>query len=160
MAVSSYPPLQLTAARIAAAGGLVGQSAVLQADFPKVNNTFSNVTDLTLTLTAGNWYRVTAQLAWSNGLTSGALDFTGGSLTATGVSGSYVVTDLSSLVIEGSSFTSLGELLFSDNDTGTLILLDFTIQVNAGGTMIPRFKQAVTDAGNPVTLNKYSTITA
>ncbi len=36
-------------------------SAVLSADFPKTNQTLANVTGLTLTLTAGHWYRVTGQ---------------------------------------------------------------------------------------------------
>lgn len=135
-------------------------SAVLQSDFTKTNNTLASVTDLTLNLEAGKWYRITGQLTEAGPTSGGTLDFAGGTVTATGVSGNAVGFDDNSGSLLAISIASLGgaTLNVSSGDIAYWNF-DFTIQVNAGGTLIPRFAQDVTDA-DPSTLRKYATIQA
>lgn len=148
----------LTPAAIAAAGGLIGQTAVLQADFPKTNQTFSVVTgwSTTVTLTAGKTYRVSGQFHWLDAAVSGKTDFGGGSVTATGTGGfAFVTDDNGSTPFEIDALTGS---FFGGLDGNAFVSFDFTIQVNAGGSLIPRFAQVTTDVGAS-TLLKYSTYT-
>ncbi len=135
------------------------QSAVLQADFPKTNNTLTAVPDLTLNLTAGHWYRVTGQVVVTDLNNAGEkMDLGGGSATITAMEGSSWAFASGVLgVLEVTTLTT--EMFGGFTDSPVLMTFDVTIQVNAGGTLIPRFAQAATDA-QATTLLKYATITA
>lgn len=133
-------------------------SAVLQADFPKTNDTLANVTGLTLTLEAGKWYRITGRVNWSaDDSVGGKIDFAGGSATATGVSGLAQANDsatANNAILIDALTSTIGVASFP-----AAVYFDFTIQVDAGGTFIPRFAQNTTDAAAS-NLLKYSTINA
>ncbi len=150
MAVKIYPP-QVSD----------GQSKVLAADFPKTNQTLTAVTGLTLNLDTGHWYLVTGELYYDGGVTGAQFDLAGGSATATGIVGE----DLS--WVDGVAYvnpivalnSALGPASNAGGFTGLTLSFVTTIQVNAGGTFIPRFAQVTTDVG-AATLKKYSTLTA
>jgi len=129
------------------------QSAVLEADFPKTNNTFANVTDLTLNLEAGRWYRITGVVRIFAEVVGARLDFQGGTAILVGQSdfiigyqgGSFALADPSTLVINAGA--------------DAYFQINLQVQVDTGGTFIPRFRQHTTDA-TASTLLKYSTIQA
>lgn len=133
------------------------QSAVLEADFPKTNDTFANVTDLTLTLTAGHWYRVTGYLDMFSDVVGSLFDFNGGSATITGMNGMTVGLDDGTIALL--PLQNLTDSLISSYGAAAFYQVDFIVQINAGGTLIPRFRQASTDA-TPNFVKKYSTIQA
>lgn len=133
------------------------QTAVLEADFPKTNTTPANVTDLTLNLEAGHWYRITGRLETSNDGSGGALlDFNAGTCTLTEMRGFAIgsLAGFQALDMNGRTDNLFGGVI----DSGTM-LLDITVQVDQGGTLIPRFALAVADV-DPSTLKKYTTIQA
>jgi len=134
-------------------------SAVLQSDFPKTNDTLSNVTDLTLNLEAGKWYRVTGQFSILCSVGGGVVDFDGGTATAIGLGGYGFGTSLDDDLAHPNALSSFSSTILGMDLNDTYASFDFTVQVNAGGTLIPRFAQAATDA-SPSTLLKYSTIQA
>lgn len=140
------------------------QTAVLTADFQKVNQTLANVTDLTLTgLVAGRWYQITITGTVEGGATAGAvIDFAGGTATATGVRGSIQSFDFDAPGFAGGGIITALNTAINLSITNTLGAFtgSFTIQVDAGGTLIPRFAQQVTNAGEPSTLKKYATLQA
>lgn len=141
------------AAAIAAAGGLIGQTAVLQADFPKTNDTLSVVTGWStpITLTAGKTYEVQTAFWMVGGGSGWLLDFVGGSVTATGAvgRGNYIPVQL-----DDTELTNFSTPLAASTDGG--LFLTFIIQVSAGGTLIPRLSQQVTDV-TAAKILKYST---
>jgi hypothetical protein len=123
------------------------QTAVLEADFPKDDDTLTAVTDLTLTLLAGHWYRVNGQFV-VNGSSGGGvkIDFGGGSATATAAFGGYLTFDALNGQAAGGPIISLTYVFAGAFEDYMSVSFDFTVQVNAGGTLIPRFAQATTDA--------------
>lgn len=134
----------------------MSRSAVVTADFTKINNTFANVTDLTFNVLAGHWYRVQGRFnTETSGFSSalGRIDMNGGSATVVGVSGVFSVG--------GQDYSHVGlatEILLGDGVLD-LVLLDTTVEINAAGTLIFRFAQATTDPDGVATLYKYSTVT-
>lgn len=136
------------------------QTAVLTADFPKDNDTLANVTDLTLTgLLAGHWYQVTGRVASSSPAVGWQLGFNGGTVTATGLSGGYLLRNNDNSLNEGANLSALTDLIVASSADPSFALFDFTIQVNAAGTLIMQFAQNTTNA-TPTPLLKYATIQA
>ena len=138
-------------------------AAYLTADFSKTNATLANVTDLSLTLVAGKIYQVTFNgLAVSSGTGGNIMDFNGGSATITGApNGMSRSDDYNSGVYESRQFLLLTDGPRGGASSGVNIGFEvtFTIEVNAGGTLIPRFAQQVTNASASKLL-KYATLTA
>lgn len=139
------------------------QTAVLTADFPKTNDTLAAVTgwSTTITLEAGKTYRVTGQcVTFSDTVGGFQIGFNGGTVTQTAANGGGSVWSLSNELYSAPLIDDItGSLLTSGVDGNFLINIDFTIQVDAGGTLILQFAQLVTDAVASV-LRKYSTISA
>jgi len=134
------------------------QTAVLQADFSKTNDTLAAVTgwSRTITLEAGKTYRVTGQFYVDATVDSGAvMDFDGGSVTATGVGGTVMLRDDGGLSLN--TTTGLADVWQSKEFM--ILVFDFEVQVNAGGTLIPQLSQQTTHA-TAATLKKYSTLSA
>lgn len=130
------------------------QTAYLLADFPKTNDTLEAVTgwNRPIVLEAGKVYRVTGQFITVNGDSGGIkFDFAGGSATALAISG-YLTSD----VIAGSIDALNHTFGFADSAAG---IFDFTMVVDAGGTLIPRFAETATDATSS-TFNKNNTYSA
>lgn len=135
------------------------QTAVLEADFPKTNDTFANVTDLTLTgLLAGHWYFVQFAVTPSAGAVAAAvMDLAGGTATVTGMK-------LDTVYIEDGAPTTASLGALADTFTAaagfnTAFNFSGVIQINGAGTLIPRLKQSVTDA-SACNVLKYAAITA
>ncbi len=151
----------VTGALIADSGVKPVKFAVLQNDFPKVNQTFANMTDLTLNLTSGRWYRVTLEASVTTNGGSAQFDFAGGNATATGLTGEGFTSDYDSQLMYPVSMVALSSVIGPFGSVGStdVMAMTFTIRVNAGGTLIPRFAQLATNA-TPSTVLKYSTITA
>lgn len=128
-----------TQAELDAVAAGVPQSKVLKADFVSVSPVPANITDLTLNLATGKWYRITGQFtADRTGSQTGILEFNGGTITVSYLQGSRsnystIATDLDGLTV----------------GTSTLLAIDFdfTIQVQTGGTLIPRFSQSLQAEG-------------
>jgi len=133
------------------------QSAVLEADFPNTDGIPTEVTDWTLNLLAGRWYRVTGWFRTDNPNVGSNLNFAGGSVTATGIRGS--VTFVEDGVLGLALITALSDLIELTTGTQSNGFVDFTIQVNAGGTLIPLFYQTAADA-TPNYIFKYATLQA
>lgn len=134
---------------------------VLQSDVSKTNNTFSNCTDLSVTLTASHWYQIVWQfMVATGGVVGGIWDFNGGTATATGLLGAAIVMSLEGSGLASTyEFTSLASTMASPlAGESTTVNGSLVIQVNAGGTFIPRFAQDATNA-TPTVFEKYSWMT-
>lgn len=127
------------------------QTAVLQADFPKTNDT----------LEAGKTYRVTLLGAVGAEPGGAVFDFGGGTVTATGMSGIGMVMNVGSNTIAPTYIFSLTTPVYGFDADGSNdgFTAEVTIHVNAGGTLIPRFAQSTTDV-TASNLKKYATISA
>ncbi len=138
-----------------------GDVAVLQSDFPKANNTYSNVTDLTLNLVSGHWYYITGQFIFSGDGGTGdcQLRLNGGSVTIIGGAGNATKYDTQSVTFYADQLAGISDTI-AGFDGPTTVTINLTIQVDVGGTLIPKFSQVMTDAGNPSRLWKYATLTA
>ncbi len=133
MAVKIYPP-QVSE----------GQSKVLSADFPKTNDTLTNVTAWTLNFDTGHTYQIRIVFSMECAAVGGKMAFAGGSVVAANVNGfwsgnfggplSESINDLS---------TSHG---FGSGDNGWAEVI-MTLTATTGGTFIPTFAQQTTDAG-------------
>lgn len=140
-------------------GGTAIQSAVLEADFPKDDDTLTAVPDLTLNLEAGHRYRITGQfMAVEAGGGGGALiDLAGGTVVAAGVGGVSNRKDDGGSNIVG--ITGLNDFLCGEDGGTARAMIDLVIDVDTSGTLIPRFAQLSTNIAASV-LRKYSAIYA
>jgi hypothetical protein len=144
--------------RVWKSGNLGFQSAVLEADFSATNDdVLSVVTGWSnpITLVAGKTYQILAQ--WYMSGTDGgvAFDFGGGSVVPVGLSGSLVFHDATTTV--NYHFEGLGETYTSPSSG--MASLNFTIEVDTTGTLIPNFAQVAADAAASA-MTKYATIAA
>lgn len=138
------------------------QSAVLEADFPKTNDTLAVVTgfDKDITLIAGHWYKVAFNFITGGGVGGSNWDWNGGTATITGMDGQAVF-----IGYEGDPPGPTNRLtaLTTSFSAGVIVsgamAGEVVIQCLAGGTLKPRFAQDTTDAA-ATTLLKYSIITA
>lgn len=143
----------------AAGGGATILSAVLSADFSKTNDALANVAGLSLTLEAGKKYRVVGRFDTDCGTGGIQIDFAGGIVAPLGVRGVARLDNFSNDLRTSLNLNGLDTAPFFTPDGTGCYAFDFTIEVDTGGTLIPRFAQAVTDASASV-LQKYSTIQA
>lgn len=142
------------------AAAAVPINAVTQSDFSKTDNTFSNVTDLTVNLAAGRWYNVEFRgIISDTAVVSGVIDFNGGTATLTGGNGWVNVSSSEGFDTLVDAFHTLASTA-TGAGTGfsAEIAINLRIQVNAAGTFIPRFKQSSTNA-TATTLMKYALLT-
>lgn len=119
-------------------------SAVLQADFPKTNDTLEAVPGLTITLPVG-WHRITGRLNASSSPGGGAADLGGGTCTTTTAIGGF--TGFS----DGSNTGGAAE----DREAGITVatpaasgfaMFDYTVLVTVAGTLSVQFAQQATHA--------------
>lgn len=134
---------------------------VLEADFSKTNNTLANITDWSVDVLAGHWYRVILDcVIESVDVGYSKMDFAGGSCTATGAGGSYMTGDFATNAVTSNGISSVLSGTITGASTAgesSSIQAVFIVQINAGGTFIPRFAQFTTNA-NASILKKYSTL--
>lgn len=137
-------------------------TARVTANVTNATTTFSNITDLSVTLIAGRKYVGQMVLSCDDTVDTDGIkiDFNGGSATATsflaspyaaiGGNAMGVVTSLSSASQNG---------FISTSANGCLIIVQISIVCNAGGTFIPRFaKFAHTTGTATVRANSYLTL--
>lgn len=113
--------------------------------------TFSNLTDLSITLIAGRKYtgRMVVLASDSTAADGVKFDFNGGAATMTsfaaGVTGNVQAATAGTTI----STSLAGAINFTaTNGTGTnYVVIDITMVVNAGGTFIPRFAQNAHSTG-------------
>lgn len=143
----------------------VVQTAVLQADFPKTNNTLAVVTgwDKDINLLAGHIYRITGTANANPNNSPGGFQLLMGGGSATFLSGEsgglfgYDVTNTAALSTGNTDPLTTG--LTNNSDGYAVLSWDFIRKVDTAGTLIAQFAQAATNATASI-LNKYATITA
>lgn len=131
-----------------------------------VTNSTSFAADdtLTKTLIAGRKYRYEIWYAFATTNTSGVkVDLAGGTATVTAINGQITISSSASAVLGGAQVTALASTA-GVTATGTLamVYINGTLEVNAGGTFVPRFAQnAETGAAEAATaqIGSYMTLT-
>ena len=125
------------------------------------NDTVTPVTTgLGATLVSGRTYSGTLVLYVSNSTAADGfrMDFDGGTCTATAFQAMGTIADTVS-VRPLAAVTSLSTDLVDATTTGSsIVTVSFTITVNAGGTLIPRFAMEA-DSGGTITLSRGSNLT-
>lgn len=126
------------------------QSAILASDVTATSNaTLANVTGLKINnLIAGRKYQITANF-YLNSISFGGgwqIDFAGGTATGTSVTGHAIGKNVPNDFVLAATITSLSTVVFTDLDDWTPLIIVFGIEVNAGGSLIPRFAQYASNA--------------
>lgn len=117
--------------------------ARVTADVTNATTTFSNVTDLTLTLIAGRKYVGRLVMFVSDSVTTEGwkLDFNGGAATFTSIAFGLIAQNGS----PGTKYSTSASTPLTITDTVgsgvTTVVVEFECVCNAGGTLIPRFAQ-------------------
>lgn len=136
----------------------VVQSAVLEADFPKDDDTLTAVPDLTLNLEAGHRYRITGQMSAVGAGGSALIDLAGGTVVVAGVGGLDTKFDAGGVALV--PITDLTDFLCGeDGGSSARTVIDLVVDVETSGTLVPRFAQLSTNIAASV-LRKYSAIYA
>jgi hypothetical protein len=113
------------------------QTAVLTADFDKTNDTLTAVSDLTLNLLAGHWYRVTGLLHIVSDSNGCDLSFAGGDVVIPNVTGHLVWKSLTTSLVSDILLSGIDTLTNISNSV--CVQIEFVAEVLTGGTLIPQF---------------------
>jgi hypothetical protein len=127
---------------------LTGLCKQLASDATNNTATMSNLADLSMTLLAGKKYtgKLVIYFADSVAAEGAKFDFDGGSATMTTIRGHGILTDTTQLLSQQVS------ALATDFDAPTvtgdaMLVVEFSLVVNAAGTFIPRFAQSSHTSG-------------
>lgn len=137
-----------------ASTGWIQQQAArsrVTADATKTDTTFANLTDLSLTLTAGRMYtgRLVIKCVNSTATEGIKFDCNGGSATMTNFwAGAGILASGGTDVVGTNISTSLAGVINFTTFTGeSVVVIELSMVVNAGGTFIPRFAENSTAIG-------------
>lgn len=141
-------------------GGWIQDSGAVRmtADLTNATATMANLTDLSRTLIAGRKYigELTVFASDSTAVEGLKIDFDGGNATATSFVAGISGTPLGATIGVGYSTAIATDLTATTATTADIAYnIPFTIEVNAGGTFIPRFAQ-VSHATGTATIRKNS----
>lgn len=144
---------RITGASAGGAGWLQNSAgrARLTADATNATATFSNLSDLTLTLIAGRKYtgRMAVKCVNSTATEGLKFDFNGGTATMTGFwAGAGILASGGTDVVGTSISTSLAGVVNFTTFTGeSVVIFEISLVCNAAGTLIPRFAENTTAVG-------------
>lgn len=136
-------------------------SAVLQADFPKINNTLEDVPALTIEgLVVGHIYKIEFNgISFSGDVGGGKVGFDGGSVVGT-VSGFAGVCQEQGSPFNGAEIPTLAQTFDGTSNGGNSFFdAKFVIEVSTGGDLIVQYAQTNTNAVAS-SLLKYTAISA
>jgi len=123
----------------------------MTANATNATTTMANLTDLSITLVSGKKYtgRLVIKCNNDQSIEGIKLDFDGGTVSVNAVwfAASAKVTSGTVVVATNITTTLAGDLSFTTITGETVIEVEVSIDVNAGGTFIPRFAEAASTSG-------------
>ncbi len=133
--------------------------AEVTADVTNATNTMANITDLSLTLAASGVYvgQMVLKCANSTAAEGIAVDFDGGASTMTAfAAGAGVVTGGTTVTVTAVSSALATDLDWSTITGQTWISVQIALTCNAGGTLIPRFRESTAHSAGTATISRGS----
>ena len=124
--------------------------------------TMANITDLSITLTAGHKYvgEMVVKCSDSTAAEGISFDFDGSSATMTSfAAGAGVLTGGTTVAVTTTSTALATDLNWTTITGETWIIIKISMVVNAGGTFIPRFCQGTAHTSGTATVNLGSYLT-